>query len=197
LAGVTLSQVRKSYGATRVIDGLSLAVEAGEFLVLLGPSGCGKSTLLRMIAGLESVDDGEIHIGDRRVDLLPPGARASHGLPTCPLSAYERPRNMASARNAGMGGRIERRAMRPQDARDRGTRSQARPAFGASAGASPLPARSSRAPALCSASRCRTSTRRCASAPGLSSPLPSGFAPRPSSSPRPGRGDDPPIGSSC
>jgi ABC-type sugar transport system ATPase subunit len=57
---VTLSQVRKSYGATRVIDGLSLAVEAGEFLVLLGPSGCGKSTLLRMIAGLESVDDGEI-----------------------------------------------------------------------------------------------------------------------------------------
>jgi len=60
LAGVTLSQVRKSYGATRVIDGLSLAVEAGEFLVLLGPSGCGKSTLPRMIAGLESVDDGEI-----------------------------------------------------------------------------------------------------------------------------------------
>ena len=83
MAGVTLSQVRKSYGATRVIDGLSLlAVEAGEFLVLLGPSGCGKSTLLRMIAGLESVDGGEIHIGDRRVDPAATGrARRRHGLP--------------------------------------------------------------------------------------------------------------------
>jgi len=114
LAGVTLSQVRKCYGATRVIDGLSLAVEAGEFLVLLGPSGCGKSTLLRMIAGLESVDDGEIHIGDRRVDRLPPGARGvamvfQHYALYPHMSVRE---NMAfGLRNAGMAAdEIERRA---------------------------------------------------------------------------------------
>src|SRR3546814_4227192 len=52
-----------------------LTIEAGEFVVFLGPSGCGKSTLLRMIAGLETVDGGEIRIGERRVDHLPPGAR--------------------------------------------------------------------------------------------------------------------------
>src|SRR5207247_5407058 len=46
-----------------------------EFLVLLGPSGCGKSTLLRMLAGLESVSSGEIHLDQRRVDQLPPSAR--------------------------------------------------------------------------------------------------------------------------
>jgi multiple sugar transport system ATP-binding protein len=75
LAGVELTEVSKRYGAVTVIDGLSLRVEPGEFVVFLGPSGCGKSTLLRMVAGLESVDGGEIRIGDRRVDRLPPGER--------------------------------------------------------------------------------------------------------------------------
>ncbi|WP_431469077.1 ABC transporter ATP-binding protein [Sphingosinithalassobacter sp. LHW66-3] len=75
MSGVTLTNVSKAYGAVQVIDRLSLDIESGEFIVFLGPSGCGKSTLLRMIAGLETVDSGEIHIGTRRVDPLPPGAR--------------------------------------------------------------------------------------------------------------------------
>jgi multiple sugar transport system ATP-binding protein len=67
--------VSKRYGDFPVIDKLSLDIESGEFVVFLGPSGCGKSTLLRMIAGLESLDDGEIVVEGRRVDHLPPGAR--------------------------------------------------------------------------------------------------------------------------
>ena len=58
--GVTLEDVRKSYGHLTIIDGLNLEVEHGEFLVLLGPSGCGKSTLLNMIAGLEPTTGGQI-----------------------------------------------------------------------------------------------------------------------------------------
>ncbi len=75
MSGVTLAEVSKAYGAQSVVDRLSLAVAPGEFIVFLGPSGCGKSTLLRMIAGLEAVDSGEIRIGERRVDTLPPGER--------------------------------------------------------------------------------------------------------------------------
>jgi multiple sugar transport system ATP-binding protein len=73
--GVKLSGVSKRFGDVPVIEQLSLDIEPGEFVVFLGPSGCGKSTLLRMIAGLESVDAGEIEVDGRRVDQLPPGAR--------------------------------------------------------------------------------------------------------------------------
>jgi multiple sugar transport system ATP-binding protein len=75
LAGVRLADVSKAFGEIRVIDRLSLEIESGEFVVFLGPSGCGKSTLLRMIAGLETADEGEIRLGDRRIDQLPPAAR--------------------------------------------------------------------------------------------------------------------------
>jgi multiple sugar transport system ATP-binding protein len=75
VAGVRLSGISKRFGDVQVIDALSLDIDSGEFVVFLGPSGCGKSTLLRMIAGLETVDAGEILVGDRRVDHLPPGAR--------------------------------------------------------------------------------------------------------------------------
>jgi multiple sugar transport system ATP-binding protein len=73
--GIELKNVTKSFGAATVIDEVSLSIRPHEFMVFLGPSGCGKSTLLRMIAGLESVDAGEIWIGDRRVDQLAPGER--------------------------------------------------------------------------------------------------------------------------
>ena len=73
--GVKLSGVSKRYGDLPVIDKLSLDIASGEFMVFLGPSGCGKSTLLRLIAGLESLDDGEIRVDGVRVDNLPPGAR--------------------------------------------------------------------------------------------------------------------------
>ncbi|HEY0165017.1 MAG TPA: ABC transporter ATP-binding protein, partial [Sphingomicrobium sp.] len=75
LPAVELNSVAKRFGDTLVIDGLSLTVSQSEFIVFLGPSGCGKSTLLRMIAGLETVDGGEILIDGERVDHLPPGDR--------------------------------------------------------------------------------------------------------------------------
>lgn len=74
-ASLTLDAVTKQYGATRVLDGIDCAIEAGEFCVIVGASGCGKSTLLRSIAGLEEIDSGEIWIGDERVDGLPPAER--------------------------------------------------------------------------------------------------------------------------
>ena len=75
MADIEIRNVTKTFGRTKVIDNVSLHMGAHEFVVFLGPSGCGKSTLLRMIAGLESVDDGEIWIDGRRVDQLPPGER--------------------------------------------------------------------------------------------------------------------------
>src|SRR5690349_9832887 len=65
---VVLTDVTKRFGAVTAVDHVDLAVEPGEFLVLLGPSGCGKSTILRMVAGLEEVTDGKIEIGDRVVN---------------------------------------------------------------------------------------------------------------------------------
>jgi multiple sugar transport system ATP-binding protein len=67
--------VRKSFGTTQVLHGVSIDISDREFVVLVGPSGCGKSTLLRMIAGLENITGGEIRIGERVVNLLPPKAR--------------------------------------------------------------------------------------------------------------------------
>ncbi|GCL64996.1 ABC transporter ATP-binding protein [Pseudaquabacterium pictum] len=76
MAEVLLRQVRKSYdGRTPVLHGIDLEVRHGEFTVFVGPSGCGKSTLLRSIAGLETIDSGEICIGGRPVQHLPPRLR--------------------------------------------------------------------------------------------------------------------------
>jgi sn-glycerol 3-phosphate transport system ATP-binding protein len=63
MATLELRDVRKSYGKTAVVHGVSIAIEKGEFVVIVGPSGCGKSTLLRMVAGLEEITSGEIAIG--------------------------------------------------------------------------------------------------------------------------------------
>ena len=75
MAKLHLTDVRKSYGATEVIHGVSIEVADGEFVVIVGPSGCGKSTLLRMVAGLETVTSGEITIGERVVNRLEPKDR--------------------------------------------------------------------------------------------------------------------------
>jgi multiple sugar transport system ATP-binding protein len=75
MASIEIRGVDKAFGATQVLHNVDLQVADGEFLVLVGPSGCGKSTLLRLIAGLEEVSAGEIVIGGRVVNDLPPKDR--------------------------------------------------------------------------------------------------------------------------
>ncbi|MDB5556524.1 MAG: aglK, partial [Rhizobium sp.] len=75
MSGVVLKDVKKSYGAVHVIHGVDLEIEKGEFIVFVGPSGCGKSTLLRMIAGLEDISGGEMHIDGVLVNDVPPSKR--------------------------------------------------------------------------------------------------------------------------
>ncbi len=75
MAAVELRGVRKAFGAVSVIEGVDLTIEAGEFVVFVGPSGSGKSTLLRMIAGLETVSDGDILIEGRDVTFAEPSER--------------------------------------------------------------------------------------------------------------------------
>ncbi len=75
MADVVFTAVQKRYGAVEIIPGLDLAIPDGSFTVLVGPSGCGKSTLLRMIAGLEEVSGGTIHIGGDDVTTRDPSQR--------------------------------------------------------------------------------------------------------------------------
>ncbi len=75
MARISLQNVVKRYGRLEVVHGIDLEIEHNEFVVLVGPSGCGKSTTLRMIAGLEDISDGDIAIGDRVVNDLPPRKR--------------------------------------------------------------------------------------------------------------------------
>ena len=75
MASLTVSNICKNYGAVEVLKNVNLKADAGEFIVLVGPSGCGKSTLLALIAGLETITSGEISIGDRVVNNVPPKDR--------------------------------------------------------------------------------------------------------------------------
>ncbi|QPZ92191.1 ABC transporter ATP-binding protein [Thioclava electrotropha] len=68
MATVELENIKKRFGKTEVLHGVSIDIQDGEFIVIVGPSGCGKSTLLRMVAGLESISEGEIRIGEARVN---------------------------------------------------------------------------------------------------------------------------------
>lgn len=75
MAGISLRGIAKSFRDTSVLQGVSLDIADGEFLTLVGPSGCGKTTILRIIAGLETQDEGDVAVGGAVVDDLPPKAR--------------------------------------------------------------------------------------------------------------------------
>ncbi len=75
MATVEVRKARKAFGPVEILHGVSVDIADGEFVVLVGPSGCGKSTLLRMMAGLENITSGEIAIGGRVVNLVPPKDR--------------------------------------------------------------------------------------------------------------------------
>lgn len=76
MADITFKHVVKTYDkGNTVVPDLNLEIKDKEFVVLVGPSGCGKSTTLRMIAGLEEVSGGELYIGDRKVNDVPPKDR--------------------------------------------------------------------------------------------------------------------------
>ncbi len=75
MASVSIKAVKKNFGSVEILHGVDIDIADGSFTVLVGPSGCGKSTLLRMIAGLEEVSGGEIRIGDKLVNDVPPKQR--------------------------------------------------------------------------------------------------------------------------
>ena len=75
MASVTLKNLIKRFGKVTAVNDVSLEIRDGEFIILLGPSGCGKSTMLYSIAGLEDISGGEIYIGERLMNRVPPKAR--------------------------------------------------------------------------------------------------------------------------
>ena len=162
-----------SYGVRDV----SLRIEDGEFIIFLGPSGCGKSTTLRMIAGLESISDGEILIGGKIVNALPPRDRNVAVV----FQSYALYPHMSVAQNMAFGLKMRGTAARPHSnkGRPRPPRSSdstpistaSRPpcrADNASASRSAAPSCATRLP-FCSTSRCPTSTRNCGARCGSNS----------------------------
>ncbi|HEY0845597.1 MAG TPA: sn-glycerol-3-phosphate ABC transporter ATP-binding protein UgpC [Noviherbaspirillum sp.] len=75
MAGLKLSGIKKAYGDVQTLHGIDLLIEDGEFVVFVGPSGCGKSTLLRSICGLEEISAGDLYIGNKRMNEVPPAER--------------------------------------------------------------------------------------------------------------------------
>lgn len=75
MANVTLKNIGKAYGKTRVLSDINIEIDEGDFVVLVGPSGCGKSTLLRMLAGLEDISEGDLHMEGNRVNDWTPSDR--------------------------------------------------------------------------------------------------------------------------
>ncbi|KNX41262.1 sn-glycerol-3-phosphate import ATP-binding protein UgpC [Roseovarius tolerans] len=102
MATVELDDIKKRFGPTEVIKGVSVDVEDGEFIVIVGPSGCGKSTLLRMVAGLETISEGELRIGGTRANDLEPMDRDIAMV----FQNYALYPHMSVAQNMGYGLRI-------------------------------------------------------------------------------------------
>ncbi|SDG35867.1 ABC transporter ATP-binding protein [Pelagibacterium luteolum] len=119
MAGLELKDIRKSYGNVEVIKGVDLSVEHGEFVVFVGPSGCGKSTLLRMIAGLEDITDGDLYIGDKRVNTTQPRDRGVAMV----FQSYALYPHMSVYDNVGFGLRLKKM---PKPERDKKIREAAR-----------------------------------------------------------------------
>ncbi len=104
MATVALRQVMKRYGELQVIHAVSLDIADGEFVVLVGPSGCGKTTLLRMIAGLETISEGELSIGGVRANDVPPQRRNIAMV----FQSYALFPHMTARRNIAYGPRLRR-----------------------------------------------------------------------------------------
>jgi multiple sugar transport system ATP-binding protein len=113
MASVTIREVHKAFGTVQVIYGVDIAIADGEFVVLVGPSGCGKSTLLRMIAGLENITRGEIRIGERIVNNVPPKERDVAMV----FQNYALYPHMTVAANMGFSLKLRRAPRREIDAR--------------------------------------------------------------------------------
>lgn len=96
---VEVKGLGKSYNNTKVIENMNFTIKKGEFITLLGPSGCGKSTLLRCIAGLESIDKGDIYIEDKEISKLSPKDRDISMV----FQAYALFPNMTVRENIGFG----------------------------------------------------------------------------------------------
>src|SRR3954469_5627427 len=112
MASLTIDHVQKRYGPVEILKGIDIAIDDGEFLVLVGPSGCGKSTLLSMIAGLDTISDGEIRIDEQRVNELHPKDRDIAMV----FQSYALYPNMTVAQNVSFG--LEMRRV-PKEERDR------------------------------------------------------------------------------
>ncbi|HYD98467.1 MAG TPA: sn-glycerol-3-phosphate ABC transporter ATP-binding protein UgpC, partial [Alphaproteobacteria bacterium] len=112
-ASLSIRNVCKRYGSLEILKGIDIDVDDGEFLVLVGPSGCGKSTLLNMIAGLDTISDGEIAIDGRRVNELHPKDRDIAMV----FQSYALYPNMTVRQNIAFG--MEMRGV-PKAQRDRG-----------------------------------------------------------------------------
>ena len=181
MASVSYVNASRIYAGNPIpaVNKLNLDIADGEFMVLVGPSGSGKSTALRMLAGLEDVNQGEIHIGGIDVSQqAPQGPRHRDGVPELrALPAHvASPRTWASRSSSRASSKEEREtqgARGGQAARPRARTSTASPRRSpvASASASPWAARSCASPASSSwTSRCRTWTPSCASRPAPTSP---------------------------
>ena len=172
-----LEGIVKRHGTTTVLHGVDLAIEPGEFFVLLGPSGSGKTTTLRILAGLEAVSEGRVLMDGVDVTLQEPGERDVAMV----FQSYALYPHMTVAQNIGFPLRMvgigtardparrgRRRRARSASVTSSPARRDSSPAGSSSAWRWPAPSCASRG-CSCSTSRCRTSTPSCAWKPASSS----------------------------